>query len=65
MEDIMDFLEGLGEETTDAVMSAVGYILKHKKWIMTQIAALPYIFAAFLFIGAFWFITSMLAIMCG
>ena len=60
----MDFLEELGEETAEAVVSAARYIRKNKKWIMTQIAALPYILAAFLFIGSFWFITSMLAIMC-
>ena len=60
----MDFLEELGEETTDVVVSVAKYIRKNKKWIMTQIAALPYILAAFLFIGLYWFITSMLAIMC-
>ncbi len=34
------------------------------KYIRTQLEALPYILAACLLCGAFWFITSMLAVMC-
>ena len=41
-------------------------LMKRINWeyVKTQIKALPYILAACLVCGAFWFITSMLAIMC-
>ena len=64
MEDIMNFCEDLGEAVVDVIKTAARYLKSKKKWIKTQLEALPYILAACLVCGAFWFITSMLAIMC-
>ena len=48
----------------EAAASIAHTVKVNKKWIKTQLEAIPYIMVALLFVGAFWFITSMLAIMC-
>ena len=64
MESFLETCEEIGAEVSDLVAGVIGSIMVHKKWIKTQLEALPYILAALAFVGAFCFITSMLAIMC-
>ena len=64
MENFLNFCEELGAEIMDAATGIAKSVKINKKWIKTQIEAIPYILVAVLFCGAFWFITSMLAIMC-
>lgn len=64
MENFLDFCEELGAEVVDAAASVARTVKINWKYIRTQLGALPYILAACLVCGAFWFITSALAIMC-
>ena len=63
LDSFFDFCEELGRSVRDIMASVARYLNIDKTWIITQIKALPYILAACLICGAFWFITSALAVM--